>query len=145
MSYHSSPATNLSLGERWHPREDKVEANDHDTHNPEALSIIGTMEPEQNSKDDTAKVAQGADRAAQDAVGLRVDMRNECKIGSIASFQKESHTSNEPEHGALLMWIAQADGDEEGAGDDANEEDPGFLHPQVRGNVLVDEVADYAT
>ena len=43
------------------------------------------------------------------------------------------------------MWVYLADGDEEGAGDDADGDDPAFLQPEVGGDVFVEEVTDNAT
>jgi len=39
------------------------------------------------------------------------------------------------------LWVEEADGDQEGAGDDADEEDPAFLQPEVGGDVFVEEIA----
>jgi hypothetical protein len=65
-------------------------------------------------------------------------------FGPVTSFEEERHSSDQPEHRGFVLWIEEADGDEEGAGDDADEEDPAFLQPEVGGDVFVEEIADDA-
>lgn len=142
---NSSPSSNLPLGKRRHPSHNHIKSNNHASHDPEALRIVRAMESEKNSKDDSAKVPHSTNRSAQNAIGVRMHMRNQRKIGSIASFKEESHACYQTEHRRLVVWVEQSDSDEEGAGDDADEEDPGFLEPEVGGDVLVEEVADDAS
>jgi hypothetical protein len=59
----------------------------------------------------------------------------------VTSFQKERHSSDQPEHCGLVLWVEETDGNEEGAGDDADKEDPAFLQPEVGGDVFVEEIA----
>lgn len=160
-----SPSTNLAFGKRRHPRHDNVESNDHAAHDPETLGVFCAVESEQYSEDDSAKIAHGSYRAAENTVGVRVDVWDEGEIGSvglmlatkgmlrktrgreavpITSFQEESHASDQSKHGGFVLGIEEADGDEEGAGDDTDEDDPAFFQPEVGGDVFVQEVTDYA-
>ena len=66
-------------------------------------------------------------------------------MAPITSFQEKRHAGDQPEHRGLVLWVQEADGDEEGAGDDADEDDPAFFEPEVGGDVFVDQVADDAT
>jgi hypothetical protein len=161
---HFSSSSNLALRKRRHPSHQQVETNDHASHDPEALRIIRAMEPEQNRKDNASEIAHGAHRAAEDAIGVRVDVWDEGEIGTViagvsedkdksgggegvipvTSFQEKRHASDQPEHCGLVLWVEEADGDEEGAGDDADEENPAFLQPEIGGDVFVEEVADDA-
>jgi hypothetical protein len=103
------------------------------------------MEPEQNSKDDSAKVTHSTNSAAQNAIGMRVYVRHQSEIRTIAGFKEESHAGDQTEHCRFVLRVEQADGDEEGARDDADEEDPAFLQPEVSGDVFVEEIADDAS
>lgn len=159
-----SPPSNLALGKRRHPTHQQVETNDHASHDPEALGIIRAVKSEQDGEYDAAEIAHGAYCAAEDTVGVRVDVWDEGEVGSadldvsededkrgqwkkvlpVTSLQEERHSSDQPEHRSFVLWIEEADGDQEGAGYDADEEDPAFLQPEVGGDVFVEEVADYA-
>jgi hypothetical protein len=66
------------------------------------------------------------------------------EVVPITSFQEKRHAGNQPKHCGFVLWVEEADGDEEGAGNDAYEEDPAFLQPEVGGDVFVEEVADDA-
>lgn len=103
------------------------------------------MEPEQNRKYHSSEIAHSADSAAQNAISMRVYMRYKCEVGTVAGFEEERHAGDEAEHGRFVLRVEQADGDEECAGDDADEEDPGFFEPEVGGDVFVEEVADDAS
>lgn len=140
----SSP-TNLALRKRRHPGHDDIKPNDHAAHNPETLRIIRPMEPEQNRKDHASKISHSADSAAQHAIGVWVYVRNQSEVGTVAGFEEERHAGDKAEHGRLVLRVEQADGDEEGAGDDADEDDPTLFEPEVGGDVFVEQVADDAT
>lgn len=43
------------------------------------------MEPEQDGEDDAAEIAHGADRAAQNTIGMRVDMWDQREVGSVVA------------------------------------------------------------
>lgn len=103
------------------------------------------METEQNSKYHTSKIAHSTHSTAQNAIGVRVYVRHEGEIRTVASFEEERHASDEAEHCRLVLGVEQADGDEEGARDDSDEKDPGFFEPEVGGDVFVKEVADDAS
>lgn len=100
------------------------------------------MEAEQNCKDDSAKIAHSAHSAAQNTVGMRVYVRHQSKVRTIAGFEEERHAGDQTEHCCLVLRVEQADGDEEGTRDDADEEDPPFLQPEIGGDVLVKQIAD---
>lgn len=102
------------------------------------------MEPEQNGENHTSEISHSAYRATHDAVGMRVDVRDQREGSAVAGLEEERHAGDEAEHGGLAMRVEQADGDQEGAGDDADGDDPGFLEPEVGGHMLVEEVADDA-
>lgn len=103
------------------------------------------MEPEQNRKNHTPKITHSAHSAAQNAIGMRVYVRHQSEIRTVASFEEERHAGDEAEHCRFVLRVEQADGDEEGAGDDANEQDPGLFEPEVGGDVFVEEIANDAS
>jgi hypothetical protein len=137
-----SPPTNLPLRKRRHPGHDDIEPNDHATHDPETLRIVRPMEAEQNRKNHTSKISHSADSTAQHAIGVWVYVRNQGEVCAVAGFEEERHTRDEAEHCRLVLRVEEADSDEEGAGDDADEDDPTFFEPEVGGDVLVEEIAD---
>lgn len=69
-------------------------------------------------------------------------MRHQGEIRAVASFQEEGHAGDEAEHGMFVVWVREADGEEEDTGDDAGEVDPDLLAPDVA--VAVDDVGDDA-
>jgi hypothetical protein len=140
-----SPSPNLPLRKRWHPRHNHIKPNNHTPHDPKTLRIVRPMESEQNSKDDAAEIAHSTDSAAQHTVGVWMYVRHQSEVRTIASFKEERHAGDQAKHCRFVLRVEQADGDEEGAGDDADEEDPGFLQPEVGGDVFVEEVADDAS
>lgn len=93
--------TNLSLRNWVDPRHSQVNANGHNTNNPEGLPIILTLVSEDNSKDDTTKVSASTGDTRDDTVGEGVDVRYEREVGSISGFEEECHTSDEAEHGRV--------------------------------------------
>jgi hypothetical protein len=139
------PATNLTLRKRRHPRHHDIKPNHHTSHNPETLRIVRPMESEQNSKDYSTKVSHGTHCSTQNAVRVGVHVWYQSEIGAIACFKEESHTGDQPEHCRLVVWVEEADGDEEGACGYADEDNPAFLQPEVCGDVFVEEVADDAS
>jgi hypothetical protein len=50
------------------------------------------MEPEQNRKDNASEIAHGAHRAAEDAIGVRVDVWDEGEIGTVIAGVSETKT-----------------------------------------------------
>lgn len=139
--YFSSPS-NLSLGKRWNPGQNQVESNDHAAHYPHTSSVVGAFESEQNGKDDASKVTHRTDRAAENTVGVWVHVRHQSKVRSITSLEEESHARNQAEHHRFVVRIRETNGDEKGAGGDADKQNPCFLEPKVRRDVLVEEIAD---
>lgn len=103
------------------------------------------MEPEQNREYHTSKIAHSTYSTAQHTIGVRVNVRHQGEIRTIAGLEEEGHAGDEAEHCRLVTRVEEADGDEEGAGDDAYEEDPGFFEPEVGGDVFVEKVADDAS
>ena len=103
------------------------------------------MEPKQNRKNHTPEIPHSAHRPTQHTIGVWVDVRHQSEIRAVAGFEEERHAGDEAEHCRFVLGVEQADGDEEGAGDDADEEDPGFFEPEVGGDVFVEEVADDAS
>lgn len=72
-------------------------------------------------------------------------MRHQGEVCTVAGFEEERHAGDEAEHCRLVLRVEQADGNEEGTRDDADEEDPAFFEPEVGGDVLVEEIADDAS
>jgi len=103
------------------------------------------MEAEQDRKNHASKVAHSTNSAAQHAIGVRVYVRHQGKIRTVAGFEEERHACDEAEHCRLVLRVEQADSDEEGTGDDADEDDPAFFEPEVGGDVFVEEIADDAS
>lgn len=103
------------------------------------------MEPKQNREYHTSKIAHSAHSTTQNTIGMWVYVRHQSEIRAVAGFEEERHAGDEAEHCRFVLGVEQADGDEEGAGDDADEEDPGFFEPEVGGDVFVEEVADDAS
>jgi hypothetical protein len=95
-----SPPSNLTLGKRRHPSHQQVETDDHTPHDPKTLRIVRAVESEQDGENDTSKIAHGAHSAAENTVGMRVDVWDESEIGSVVSVlatkgdsrREESHT-----------------------------------------------------
>jgi len=123
--------TNLTLRQRLDPTDGQIQRNHHNTHNPVRRRIIRAVISEQDCKNDTAQITHSANSATQDTIGMRMNMWHECEISAVARFQEHGHAGNETEHFALVVWVGETDGDEEDAGCDAYEVDPGFLQPQV--------------
>ena len=115
-----------------------------DTDDPERLRVVLLHVPEDDSKDDTTKVASSTSHPRDNTIGLRLNVWHESEVCPIASFQKDSHTSNEPKHSRRVMGIREANGEQESPGDNAQEVNPGFLDPRRR-KALVKEVGDDAT
>jgi hypothetical protein len=103
------------------------------------------MEPKQYRKDHTSKIPHSTDRTTQNAIGVRVNVRHQSEIRPVAGFEEERHAGDEAKHGRFVLGVEEANGDEEGAGDDADEKDPGLFEPEVGGDVFVEEVADNAS
>lgn len=76
---------------------------------------------------------------------MRVYVRHQGEVGTVACFEEERHAGDEAEHGRLVLRIEKADGNEEGAGDDADEDDPALFEPEVGGDVFVEKIADDAS
>ena len=85
------------------------------------------MEPKQNRKYNTPKIPHSAHSTAQNTIGVRVYVRHQSEIRTVAGFEEERHAGDEAEHCRFVLRVEEADGDEEGAGDDADEENPAFL------------------
>ena len=100
------------------------------------------------TKDDTTEVPYGANSARHDykelalgsktwqhgpsrltAVAERMYMRHEREIGTVASFEEDSHSSYQSKHRAFRMGIKQSDCDEESAAHDTHEDNPCLLDP----------------
>jgi hypothetical protein len=79
------------------------------------------MEPKQNREYHTSKIPHSTHCTAQYAIGVRVYVRHEGEIRPVAGFEEERHAGDEAEHGRFVLRVEEADGDEEGAGDDADE------------------------
>jgi hypothetical protein len=58
------------------------ESNDHDSEDPETFLVISTMEAKKNGEDDTAEVSSSARETTDDAVGVRMDVRDQAKVGT---------------------------------------------------------------
>lgn len=76
---------------------------------------------------------------------MRVYVRHQGEVRSVAGFEEERHAGDEAEHCGFVLGVEETDGNEEGACDDADEEDPGFFEPEVGGDVFIEEVADNAS
>ena len=103
------------------------------------------METEQNRENHITKVSHSANSAAQYAIGVWVYVPHQSEVCIVSSFEKERHTGDEAEPRRLVLRVEQADGDEEGAGDGADEENIALFEPDVGGDVLVEEIIDDAS
>jgi hypothetical protein len=70
------PSSNLPLRHRFNPGDCEIDPNRHDADDPEDLPIRFSVIPKDNSEDDTAQISGRARTAGDDAVGVRVDMRD---------------------------------------------------------------------
>jgi len=102
------------------------------------------MISEQYRKDDTTKITHRTNSTTKNTIRMWMHMRHKCEIRAIARLEEESHAGDKSEHHAFVVWICEADGDEEGAGCDADEGDPGVLEPEVFGDFGVEKVGYYA-
>jgi len=139
-----SLTTNLSLRDRSDPRNSNISRDGNSTQNPKDLSIMNTIIPKNNRKDDPTKISTCANYPAYNSIGKWVHVRNEGEVGTIASIHEDSKTGNESEHGGFGMRVCEADGDFENSHHDAAEDEPAFLAPDGM-SLLVDDIGDETT
>lgn len=142
----SSPlsATDLSLRDRPDPTHSNVDSNGHRANDVEGLGVVLAALPEDDGEDDATKVARSAGHTGHDAVGMRVNVRHQSVVGAVACFQKKRHAGDEAEHGVLLLRVQDANGDQEGSGDDGETVKPNLFGPG-RAGFAVDVVSHDAT
>lgn len=135
---------NLPLRNRSNPSQAQIDRNGDDADNPKHLLVILVIIPEDNRKDDAPQIPHPARDPADDAVGMRVHVRDEREVGAVAGLEEEGHAGDEAEHGALVVAVRQADGDLEGARHDREAVDQVLLAPDARAAVerVGDEAAD---
>lgn len=102
------------------------------------------MIPKQNRKNNTTKITHRTNSATKDAIRMGMDMRHQCEIGAVARLEEKGHAGDKAEHHAFVVRVCEADGDEEGAGGDADKGDPGVFEPEVLGDFGVEQVGYYA-
>jgi len=54
-------------------------------------------------------------------------MRHKSEVGTVTSLMKESHASNQPKHGRLIVRVFEANRDQEDASRDTNKVYPHLL------------------
>lgn len=138
------PPANLPLRNRPHPRQTHVQSDDHASHDPEHPRVLTRMVAEDDGEDDTTKVTRCTNNARQDTVSVRVDVRDEGKVGTIPGFHEDGHECDKSNHSIKVVRVQHADDDEEYTAHDADEVDPELLRPEAAVGVLVDQVADEA-
>lgn len=152
-------ATNLAFRNGLDPHECCVHGDDYYAHEPEDTSVVCLVVAEDNGKDNTAKVASGADETRKNTfnslasmllmtgvdeltIGMRVNVGYKSKVGTVTSLEEDGHDSDETNHLVQLVGIELADDDEEDTGHDTNKVDPELLGPQAALGPLVDQVTD---
>lgn len=66
--------TNLSLGHRRDPADQRVKAHGYDSNDPNGLSILPGKVTEDDGKDDASKVTGGTGASTDNAIGVWVDV-----------------------------------------------------------------------
>ena len=150
VRFTSLPA-DLALGPRRDPAHRQVQRNGDDANDPQALvvALAAVHEAEDDGEDDAAEVASRAGDARQDAVGGRVHVRHEGKVGAVAGLEEDCGDGHDADHDAdvepvLLRRVDAPDDDEQRAGEQAAGRDPALLHPQVAPEAVVEQVGDDA-
>ena len=93
----------------------------------------------------TTQIPHGSDSSTEDTIRMRVYMRHQCKIGTVARLEEERHAGNQAKHHALVMRVQEPNSDEEGAGNDADKADPGVFEPEVLGDFDVEDICNNTT
>ncbi|KAA8576641.1 hypothetical protein EYC84_006730 [Monilinia fructicola] len=96
-----------------------------------------------NREDDAAQIAARAHDPTDDAVCAGVYVRHEGEVGAVAGFEEEAHAGDQGEHGGGGLGVCEADGEEEGAGEEAEGEEVQFLGLDVV-RAVVEEVGEHA-
>lgn len=114
----SSSAADLTSRDRGDPAEREVEQNGDDADDPERLGVVRAIihEAEDDAEEHAAEITGGARGAGDDAVGVRVDVRDEAEVAPVARLEEHGHEGDEADEDGQLVGVHHADGDEEGAG-----------------------------
>lgn len=97
--------TNLPLRNRSDPAQRKINGNSHNPNNPKHLLVILVIVSENDGEDDTTQIANGPRASRDDTVSIRVHVRHEREIGTVARFEEEGHAGNETKHRTLVVRI----------------------------------------
>ena len=151
---------NLALGNRSNPTQTNIDRDSDDADDPDDLGVMGAVVAENDGEDDAAEIARGAGASGDDAVGVGVDVcsgfmlarrrhsggrarkegehtGHEGEVSSVAGFEEEGHSRNEAEHRTLIIGVDDANGNEEGAGDEGEGVDQSFLAPHSGSSVQI--------
>lgn len=137
-------STNLASGNWLDTTDSNIDRNCNDPDDPKRLRVICPLIPENDSEDDPTKISARTRDTRNNAIGKWVNVRNQCEIGAIASFEEECHTGHEAEHCGMRFAVHYTDRNQEPSTDDSYRVQPDFLAPD-RTSVLVDEIGKYAT
>jgi len=136
--------TDLASWDWLDPGDGKVDADGDDADDPEYGVVVGPIVSEDDGEDDTAQVTSGASQAGDDTVGVGVDVRHECEIGTVGSLEEEGHASDETDHCRAVVAVGDTDDDLEHTADDGQGVEPDLLAPDALG-LAVDDISDNTT
>lgn len=136
----------LPLRDGRDPAEDEVEADGEDADDPEGLGVVGAgvHEAEDDGEEDAAEVAAGARGARDDAVGVRVHVRDEREVGAVAGLEEDGHERHEPDHRRQVVRVRAPDHDEQGPRHAPADDDPRLLGPDAAPRRPVQRVGRHA-
>lgn len=75
---------------------------------------------------------------------MRVDVGDEAEVAPVARLEEDGHEGDEAEQDRQLAGVQHPDGDEEGAGQHAADDDPDLLRPEAAARHPVQVVRDEA-
>lgn len=128
------------------PGEQDVEGKVDTANDPEGLGVARAVihESENDGEDDAAEVPDATREAADDAIGVGVDVRDEGEVGAVAGLEEDGHEGDEAREGGQVVRVDLADDDEQHARDDAAGVHPGLLEPDAAAEAVVQQVGDDA-
>lgn len=103
----------------WDPANGQLECDGDDTNDPDTLAVVWRQVPEDDGENDTTKVTHGTSETRHDTVGMWVHVRHKGVTDTVATLKEESQTSEETEHGSLVVGVEDTDGDCESTEDDS--------------------------
>ena len=76
---------------------------------------------------------------------MRVNMRYQSEVSTVASFEEDGHDSNESNHLIQVLGVHLSNNNTQDTRHDSNKVDPEFLSPKATPGDFVDVVSNYAT